>query len=165
MKLEKDNVKRCGIFLYFDKQGKVDDYISYMLKDLKKSVDYLLVVCNGYIERQGLDKLRGCSDEVLCRANVGFDLGGYREGLFYIGWKQLEQYDELVMMNYTFFGPLYPFAEMFDTMAERDVDFWGVTKHHRFDPDPFGTIPYGYLPEHIQSHLIVVTKSMFMSYQ
>lgn len=165
MKLEKDNVKRCGIFLYFDKQGKVDDYISYMLKDLKKSVDYLLVVCNGYIERQGLDKLRGCSDEVLCRANVGFDLGGYREGLFYIGWKQLEQYDELVMMNYTFFGPLYPFAEMFDTMAEKDVDFWGVTKHHRFDPDPFGTIPYGYLPEHIQSHLIVVRKSMFMSYQ
>lgn len=165
MKLEKDNVKRCGIFLYFDKQGKVDDYISYMLKDLKKSVDYLLVVCNGYIERQGLEKLRGCSDEVLCRANVGFDLGGYREGLFYIGWKQLEQYDELVMMNYTFFGPLYPFAEMFDTMAQRDVDFWGVTKHHRFDPDPFGTIPYGYLPEHIQSHLIVVRKSLFMSYQ
>lgn len=165
MKLEKGNVKRCGLFLYFDKQGIVDDYISYMLNDLKKSVDYLLVVCNGYIERKSLKKLQDCSDEVLCRANVGFDLGGYREGLFYLGWKQLEQYDEIVMMNYTFFGPLYPFSEMFDAMAEKDVDFWGVTKHHKVEPDPFGQIPYGYLPEHLQSHLIVVRRSLFMSYQ
>ena len=77
----------------------------------------------------------------------------------------MAEYDEVVMLNYTFFGPLYPFSEMFDTMAERDVDFWGITKHHKVDPDPFGMLPYGYLPEHIQSFFMVLRPSLFLSYQ
>lgn len=165
MKLQKDHISRCGLFLFFDKQGVVDEYISQMLKDLQEHVDYLLVICNGYVNQEGLKKLRGCSSEVLCRANVGFDVGGYREGLFYLGWKRLQEYDELVLMNYTFFGPLYPFSDMFAEMEEKDVDFWGVTKYHKVDPDPFQQISYGFLPEHIQSHLIVLRPSLFMSYQ
>lgn len=159
------HVKRCGIFLFFDQNGIVDDYISSMLKDLQQNMDYLLVVCNGFVNREGLDKLRSVSSEVICRANVGFDVGGYREGLFYLGWKQLEQYDEIVMLNYTIFAPLYPFKEMFDEMASRDVSFWGVTKHHKVDFDPFHAISYGYIPEHIQSHFLVLRKDLFMSYQ
>ena len=68
-------------------------------------------------------------------------------------------------MNYTFFGPLYPFKEMFDTMSERDVDFWGLTKFHKVDGDPFHAISYGYIPEHLQSHFLVLRREFFMSYQ
>lgn len=165
MRLSKEKIKRCAIFLFFDKDGIVDDYIPYMLRDLQKNVDYLLVMCNGFVNYHGLALLRESSDEVVCRANVGFDVGGYREGLFYLGWKFLSDFDEIVMMNYTFFGPVYPFEEMFTKMAERDVSFWGVTKHHKVDPDPFHALPYGYLPEHLQSHFLVVRKELFMSYQ
>lgn len=165
MKLEKGNVKRCGIFLFFDKEGIVDSYIPNMLSDLKESLDYLLVVCNGYVNQEGLSQLSLYSDEVICRANMGYDVGGYREGLFYIGWRALEQYDEIVMMNYTFYGPLYPFSIMFESMEEKDVSFWGITKHHKVDPDPFHALPYGYLPEHIQSHFLVLRKDLFMNYQ
>ena len=149
MILGKKKLRRCAIFLFFDKDGIVDDYICHMLEDLRNSVEYILVISNGYVERSGLQKLKRAADDVYCRANLGLDVGGYREGLFYIGFKKLAEYDEVVMLNYTFFGPLYPFSEMFDTMAERDVDFWGITKHHKVDPDPFGMLPYGYLPEHI----------------
>ena len=41
---------------------------------------------------------------ILIRANHGFDVGGYREGLFYLGFKELQKYDEIVLFNYTFFG-------------------------------------------------------------
>lgn len=165
MILEKENVRRCAIFLFFDKDGVVDDYICRMLEDLQNRVEHILVVCNGYVERNGLEKLKHASDDVYCRSNLGLDVGGYREGLFYIGFKQLAQYDEIILMNYTFFGPLYPFSEMFDEMKERDVDFWGITKHHRVDPDPFGVLPYGYLPEHIQSFFLVLRSNLFLSYQ
>lgn len=165
MKLNKEHMKRCGIFLFFDKDGIVDEYVLEMLRDLKENVDFLLVVCNGYVQYKGLQQMRESADDIVCRANVGFDVGGYREGLFYLGWKFLEQFDEIVMMNYTFFGPLFPFKEMFDAMAERDVNFWGITKHHKVDPDPFRALPYGYLPEHIQSHFLVLRNDMFMSYQ
>lgn len=157
---DKDN-NRCGIFLFYDRDGIVDDYIVYMLRDLKKSLKYLLTVCNGRPSDKGLEILEEISDEVLVRANSGFDVGGYREGLFHLGFKELNKYDEIVMLNYTFFGSVYPFAEAFAKMSTKDLDFWGLTKHHKVDPDPFGKISYGYLPEHIQSHFMVLRRSLF----
>lgn len=165
MKLDRKQAKRCGIFLFFDKDGIADEYVIEMLRDLQKNVEFLLVVCNGFVEHESRRKLRSVSSEVIARANVGFDVAGYREGLFYMGWRSLQEYDEIVLMNYTFFAPIFPFQEMFDEMAQRDVSFWGVTKHHKVDSDPFDAIPYGYLPEHLQSHFLVVRRDLFMSYQ
>jgi len=161
MIINNNDNNRCGIFLFYDRDGIVDDYIVYMLKDLKKSLKYLLTVCNGRPSDEGLRILEDVSDEVLIRANSGFDVGGYREGLFHLGFKELKNYDEIVMLNYTFFGSIYPFGEAFEKMSVKDIDFWGLTKHHKVDPDPFGKISYGYLPEHIQSHFMVLRRSLF----
>lgn len=164
MKILSDLKNRCGIFLFYDRDGIVDDYIIYMLKDIRKSLKHLLIVCNGEPNEEGLDKLRQESDDLIIRENTGFDVGGYREGLFYIGFKELEKYDEVVMFNYTFFGGIYPFSEMFDEMSNRDLDFWGVTKHHKVDFDPYKKNRYGYMPEHIQSHFIVLRRSLISSF-
>lgn len=165
MRLEKEHVRRCAIFLFFDPEGIVDDYVIKILEGLRPRTEYILTICNGYVNAEGREKLKKASDDFYCRANLGLDVGGYREGLFYLGFKKLSEYDELIMLNYTFFGPVYPFEEMFDAMKERDVDFWGITKHHKVDPDPFGRISYGYLPEHIQSFFMVLRPSLFLSYQ
>ena len=160
MKLIHGNVKRCGIFLFYDKQGIVDDYIIYMLKDLKKSVEDILVVCNGAIPDMAKERFASVGTTILERENEGFDVAGYKAGIFHLGFEKLSSYDEVVLFNYTFFGPLYPFEEMFTEMEERDVDFWGITKHHAVYPDPFGKNRYGYMPEHLQSHFLVIRKSM-----
>ena len=167
MKLDKEHIKRCGIFLFFDKDGIVDDYIVYMLKELKKQMDHLLVVCNGFVSTEGMERFDNVADDVLYRANLGLDVGGYREGLFYLGFKELEKYDELVMFNYTFIGPLNSFDPMFEEMNHRDVDFWGITKHHMMDKtqNPVAGIRYGYMPEHLQSHFFALRSSLFLSYQ
>lgn len=163
MKLIEGSIKRCAIFLYYDKQGLVDDYVLYLLNDLNKNIDRLLIVCNGTISEESEKKFRILTNDILIRSNSGFDVGGYREGLFHIGFEQLQIYDEVIMLNYTFFGPLYPFKEMFDEMARRDLDFWGITNHFEVNPDPFGKNRYGLMPEHLQSHFLVVRKSMIIS--
>lgn len=164
MKITDSLKNRCAIFLFYDRDGVVDDYIVYMLRDLKKSIAHMLVVCNGAPSEEGLEILKQEADEVLIRKNSGFDVGGYREGLFYIGFSRLAEYDEVILFNYTFFGSIYPFFEMFEKMSGRDVDFWGITKHHLVDYDPYeGKNRYGYLPEHIQSHFLVLRKSLFLS--
>ena len=155
MVLNSQPVKRCAIFLFYDKDGIVDDYIVYLLNDLHKNTDYILAVCNGYVNPEGMKKLSSAADEVLPRVNAGMDVGGYREGMFYLGFRQLKQYDELIILNYTFFGPLFPFSEMFDAMNGRDLDFWGITKHHYVPFDPIRNDPSGNLPEHIQSYFMV----------
>lgn len=163
MNLIKDDIKRCAIFLFYDRDGIVDDYVIYLLKCLKKSVDDILVVCNGRIPEESEWKFRTITQDILIRDNAGFDVGGYREGLFYYGFEKLQRYDELIMLNYTFFGPIYPFEEMFEEMSKRDIDFWGITGHFKVDPDPYGQNRYGYLPEHIQSHFLVLRRSLFLS--
>lgn len=156
-------MKRCAIFLYYDREGKVDDYVIYLLESMKPHVSNLLAVCNGTLTEEGTKRLESVADEVMFRENSGFDVGGYREGLFYYGFKELAKYDEVILFNYTFFGPLYPFSEMFDEMEKRDLDFWGITRHYKVEPDPYGANRYGYLPEHIQSHFLVLRNRFFMS--
>jgi len=164
MKIKSDSTNRCVIFLFFDQDGIADDYILEMLKDLRGSVRTILTVVNGFVEPKSRERLQEVSDEVLARVNVGLDVGGYREGLFYLGFSKLKEYDEVILMNYTFFAPIFPFREMFETMAEKDLDFWGITKHHYIRGNPFHDMPYDYLPEHINSHFIAMRSSLFMSF-
>lgn len=103
------------------------------------------------------------TDQILERENPGFDVGAYQDALLEIGWEKLESYDEVILMNYTIMGPIYPFEEMFHVMDEKDLDFWGISKFHKVDGDPFGIIKCGYLREHIQSHFIVARQDMVKS--
>ncbi len=163
MKVANSLNNRCGIFLFYDKDGIVDEYILYMLRDLKKSLSHLLVVCNGAPQAEAVNQLKALADEVIIRENQGFDVGGYRDGIFHVGLEVLAKYEEVVLFNYTFFGSIYPFGEMFEKMSDRDLDFWGITKHHIVDYDPFQAIRYGYIPEHIQSHFLVLRRSLVES--
>ncbi len=158
MKLSGD-IKRLVLYFMYDKDGIIDDYVIYMLDAMKKVSGEILVVCNGKLCDEGREKLEKASVKILERENKGFDVWAYKTGLEKYGWDELEKYDEIVMMNFTIMGPVYPIEEMFDTMNEKDVDFWGITKFHEYPQgDPFGTICYGYIPEHIQSHFIAVRK-------
>ena len=80
-----------------------------------------------------------------------------------LGWGKLETYDEVIFMNFTIVGPLYPFKEMFDSMAARNLDFWGINVHSGEPYDPWGIMPEGYIPKHLQSHFITVRRSMLKS--
>ncbi|WP_200931610.1 rhamnan synthesis F family protein [Paenibacillus sp. Leaf72] len=160
------NMKRAAIFLFYDKDGIVDDYIPYMLEDINKNVERLVVVCNGKLTVEGREKFEKLTKDIVVRENKGFDVWAYKEGIDYIGWESLSDYDELVLLNYTMFGPLYPFKEMFDEMDKRNIDFWGITKHYGSDDDwTGGNMKYGYIPDFIQSFFIVIRKRMLNSFE
>lgn len=163
MVLDKLTAKRLLIYFIYDRDGIVDDYIFYMLDDLDKNVEDIFVVVNGNLEAKSKERLKFYTDQILERENKGFDVWAYKEAMETLGWEKLKTYDEVILMNYTIMGPIYPLKEMFDTMAERDLDFWGVTKFHQVDMDPFGTVPYGYLPDHIQTHFLVFRKTLVES--
>ena len=155
--------QRLGIFIFYDREGIVDSYVGYLLQGMKKSLDRLVVVCNGELLPESYNKFKKYSSEILIRKNVGLDVGAYQEAMRHIGWENLNNYDELIIFNHTIMGPVYPFEEMFAEMDKRDVDFWGITKYGKESFDPFGYNPYGYIPEHIQSHFMAFRKSLISS--
>lgn len=164
MILREENVNRLIIYFLYDKQGIADDYVLYMLKALKCNCTELMVVSNGDLTEKSRMDIQSIADKLIERENKGFDVWAYKTGIDSYGWSALSKFDEMIMMNFTIMGPIYPFEEMFKKMDSKDLDFWGITKFHKYEEgDPFGTIEVGYIPEHIQSHFIAVRKNMLCS--
>lgn len=155
-----NNANRLGVYFFYDKDGIVDDYVPYLLQDLVKSLNDLIIVCNGKLTPEGRVTFGKFTKQIIVRENKGLDVWAYKTALDYLGWEQLETYDEIVLLNATIMGPIYPFSEMFLEMSKKDVDFWGITKYGKEDFDPFGCNPYGYVPEHIQSHFMVYRRNL-----
>lgn len=160
MQIQKESTNRYAVFVFYDKSGIVDEYNYVFLEELKKYVSKLLIICNGNVNEEGRKGLQQFADEMIVRPNKGFDVTAYKLGLEHYGYRALESYDEVIIVNNTCYGPLYPFSEMFETMAQKDLDFWGITEFHEVPFDPFGTIKYGYIPKHIQSYFMVFRQSL-----
>ena len=153
--------KRLGIFCTYDAEGIIDDYVIFLLQDVKKNLAHLAIVCNGKLTPEGKRRLETVTDDVVVRENVGFDMEAWRKGILQ---KNLSEYDELVLFNNSCYGPLYSFEEVFNKMdtEKPDSDFWGLTVHGQM-PDTLNMCPYGYIPEHIQSYFLVIRKKMLHS--
>lgn len=164
MKIELDKpVHRLGIYFFYDQDGFVDDYVLVLLNDLVKNLDQLLIVSNGPLSPQGRIKFQSITQNILERENWGLDVWAYKEALATYGWESLSCFDEVILLNYTLMGPLYPFKVMFDSMTERDLDFWGITRHYGHSFDPYNKCKYGYIPMHISSSFMAFRTSIIQS--
>lgn len=157
--MKKNKIKRLCIYLTYDRESIIDKYIGYVLKELKQCSSYLIVINNELEIRKGNDILKKLADKIFFRENIGYDAGGFKDALcHYLGWNAIYEYDELILVNDSFFGPFKPLQEIFEEMEKKKVDFWGLTKHgERKDKTLF------YTPEHIQSFFVVIRKKMLHS--
>lgn len=154
-------MKRVGFYLFWAQDGHADDYVAHCLEGLSEHVESLVLVSNGPLDEASREHLAPVVDEIIERENVGYDVGGYREALATFGAARLRDYDELILLNYTFFGPVGSYADVFERSESWDVDFWGLTDHGEMRPHPFAAKQV--LPNHIQSHWIAVRRTMFDS--
>lgn len=153
--------RRAIFYLLWDARGHVDDYVVYALEHLRPYAEQLVVIVNGHITDEGRERLAGVTDEVMQRENVGFDVGGYQEALERFGRERLAGFDEVILTNYTWFGPVRPLAPLFERMDAQGIDFWGITDHGETTPHPF--TGEGTMPAHIQSHWIAVRSRVLRS--
>lgn len=153
-------MKRLAILLLFDELGIVDEYKYFLMQSLVKQVEQLYVVCNGKLEPNARKRILNITKKLYVRSNEGFDAGAYHDCLSnWIGWEKLNEYDELILLNDTFFGPVYPLNKLFDEMENRDVDYWGITQHQGYNSNQYNC----FIPRYIQSYFISFRRSMLCS--
>lgn len=154
---------RLGIFVFFDKDGIVDDYVTYLLDDLSKSLKDLVIVCNGKLSIDGEKKLRKYSQSIHIRENVGFDVSAWKECILNIlDRNYLESFDEVLLFNDTFYGPFYSFKEVFDEMNKKDIDLWALTAHGEALV-PLANGKDMYIPKFLQSYFFAFRNSIVKS--
>ncbi len=122
-------VKRIAIYVIYDRDGILDGFRKYYLEELRKVTDYIVAVVSGTITPESRDELEELADDVFVRENKGLLAGSWIDGIKHIGWDTLYKYDELLMLNDSFFGPFFPLTEMFSAMEKSDADFYGVMKN------------------------------------
>lgn len=149
---------RLCIYVTYDFENKIDDYIGYMLRKLRNVVDSLIVVCNYEYIVLGIEHVRPYADRIFFRKNKGFDAGAYKDIICkYLGFDEICKYDELLLVNDSFYGPLCPFKDMFCIAETIDVDYWGLVRA------PSGQIEGYSYDTHIQSYFLAFRKNVLCS--
>ena len=155
-----DGGRRLVVYVVYDRRGGVDEYVVHALAGLREHAARILVVVNGKLTPEGRERLEPVSDEVLVRENVGFDIWAHKDALDHVG-AGVSEFDEVVLTNDTWFGPVRPYGPVFERMDALEIDFWGMTDHAA-EPWHMFTGSAG-VPHHLQSFWIAVRRSMFMS--
>lgn len=150
-------MNRLGVFVFYDPQGIVDDYVLFLLREMRKVCAEIVTVCNGKLTAEGKKLLSEYSGSIFCRENRGMDAGALKDYFTNLGaWEYWSSFDELVWFNDTCYGPLYGMDQVFAEMERREAcDFWGMTVHAKSNAKWPGRKESG-IGEHLQSYFIVV---------
>lgn len=121
--------KRLTIYMTYNKNGIIDDYIVYMLKQLVNVSSDIIVVSNKKLKQREKEKIAFVS-EYIERGNEKFDVGAYSQVIKELYDKrQIYEYDELVLINDSVFGPFFDLNDMFSAMDRRKgLDFGELPK-------------------------------------
>ena len=152
------NPKRVLVYVIYESQSRLQTYKLHFLKALSKLSDEVLVVVNGSLPADDISTLSQFG-EVKCRGNEGYDTAAFKFGIESIGHEKLSTFDELLLVNDTNVGPLSDLSVVFEKMAERKLDFWGIS-YGEPQPDFTGFNPYHTIPVHLQSYFLVIEKSL-----
>lgn len=154
-------MRRLCVYFFYDKDGIVDDYVPVYLKAMREHFSDICVVVNGKLTKKSESKLKKVSDKLIVRDNVGFDSWAYKEALYSYGMDNIaKDFDEVLLNNFTCYGPIGSFKQMFDKMDKSVCDFWG---HCRYFPSAgqfVGGLP---IPEHLMSYFVLFRKNILQS--
>lgn len=146
MSVNSGHKQRLGIYCFYDKYGHAASFIKTFLDDLMDNLDDLVVVVNGQLSDQARQLFSEYTKTIIVRENKGLDVAAYKQAILTLGWEKLESYDEVICLNDTVMGPVYPFREMFACMDRKDVDFWGITAYAG------ETVDKEQIPTHLQAY-------------
>lgn len=153
--------KKCLVYVIFEAEENLQRYKVLFLEKLASLVDETLIVVNGGLKSEDLSTLEQYG-QVLVRDNTGYDAAAFREGILTFGKEKLQTSSQLLLVNDTNIGPMRDLNEVFQTMAERNLDFWGIS-FGEVQEDATNFNQYGYIPEHLQSYFLVIESLLLRS--
>ena len=127
--------KRAAVAFFFDERGIVDDYIPFLLSEIRKFVERIVFVSNGP-RRPKLPSSNAPTSFSFGRTKGSTSALSRRPGANRL--RRAEPIRRDLCSTTCYYGPVFPFDEMFQAMDARECDFWGITAHKTLEFNPFG---------------------------
>ena len=127
MNLLVEKMKRLAVYAHYDEAGEIKPYVLTVLVALARECESVVFVSTASLSRGELSKLDGLVTNVQLKENVGLDFGMWQSALAGL---PLAELDELLLVNSSVVGPVFPLADILQKMADAPLDFWGMTENH-----------------------------------
>ena len=154
-------MKRICVFAHWDKDNIIDDYVIYYLNALKEVNDTIIFVSDCDIDASELKKLNSITEHIIAQKHGEYDFGSYKRGFLYAKAHNIE-FDELLLVNDSCYGPFYPLKPIFDKMSNKKCDFWGLTTNS-YGISLENNIRSAIWEPHIQSYFMLFKSKVFNS--
>lgn len=148
-------MNRLVIFAHYDSHNRIEKYVINYLSALHKCTEKIIFVSDCNLLSNERDKIRDYADTIIAKKHGEYDFGSYKIGYKYCLDKNiLKDFQELIFVNDSCYAPLASFEEMFTTMENRNINFWGVTANRTKSTNNI---------LHIQSFFLAFRKEVFNS--
>ncbi len=153
-------MNRLCIYMTYNREQKIYEYMGSVLKALRECCSKVYLICNYEKINAGIENAIPYIDQIIYRKNLGFDAGAYKDILCnMLGWDEVRNYDELILVNDSFFGFFYPLQDTFYLMNRETCDFWGITGQTAGE---FSNPIYKF-EAHVHSYFLVLKKAVIGS--
>lgn len=153
-------MRRMVIFQHYSYFDEVEDYVYYVLNSFKIVAEKIVFISNSKLNDIDLNKINKIVDECYQRENIGYDAGAFKDYFLNMSYNELKEWDEILLTNSTYLGPLFSWNDVFNKMSNLKVNFWGLSRHCGGEYTKY----FGQLtPEHIQSYFILLKKEIFLT--
>jgi lipopolysaccharide biosynthesis protein len=124
--LDLEGATRIAVFVHFDRQGTVHDFVLHYLAELAQAGFTTVFVSNApRLDPESIDRLSPLCGAILQRANVGLDFGAYKDGIGAL--PSLERLEALLLANDSVYGPFHDLGDVIGRMNLAEADVWGIT--------------------------------------
>lgn len=133
-----DSLMKClAIYVHHNCKGGVPEYVKYALKGVKAVADAILVVTNGTLAEEEQRKLEDIHGVTVLAGDAGdSEWDAYKAGIEHYGYDAIAALDNLLLTNDSYYGPIYPYAEMWAEMDRIQCHLWGIIQHPNLETDP-----------------------------
>ena len=153
--LKKEN--RIYIYVHYDVDNIVDSHVLYTLRKLKELGGRIIFIHNNInLSDTYREKIKSIALLYL-RHDIGRDWGGWKEFLLKEKYSIIEKYEEVILLNSSVYGPLFPLSPIFEKMDSEKCDFWTPTRWVDYIPDHLDVQP------HLQPYFLVIKKRLLNS--
>ncbi|HUL00927.1 MAG TPA: rhamnan synthesis F family protein [Nitrospirota bacterium] len=140
-------MKRLLCYAHFDERDELKPFVKHAINAMREHCVEILFVSNSPLSHDDEDYLQVHCSNVIINDNRGYDFYMWKLALSAV---DCSDFDEIVLMNSSVFGPISPLAPVFEVMSKRNNDFWGITECFQIRP-------------HIQSYFLVFKNNVINS--
>jgi GT2 family glycosyltransferase len=123
------------ILAHFDRSNRLRPDLLNLLESYAEFGDVLLVSASPGLRWHWntMRRLKQCCRAILIRCNEGYDFGSWKAALHWIK-EDLNNIDQLVLTNDSFWGPITPLDNLFERLSSTDADVIGLTDDQMYTP-------------------------------